>query len=278
MPDSLRPPPGLSRGPALARTTGRWRALVPLLALLLAGLLVWRWPGHDDPPPAAAGPAAPSAPAELRGYRLTGPRSAECLRLVIGLDVSGSMRDYAGARDLALAQLLSWAPLNLRADDEIAVVDFALEAQVRLRPAAIGGSPRATGARTVRDGRDTLLQPLLERVRGFAPTRCRVVLTLLSDAALADLPATDDRGIEMLRAHRVDDIRLLVPSPAVELPPAWSTAFPQAVAIRFDGLQQYGTALVIGRALANLTDQELRPITVTPAVPATSARPVVPTR
>jgi hypothetical protein len=193
---------------------------------------------------------------------LTGPRSAECLRLVIGLDVSGSMRDYTTARDLALAQLLAWAPVNLRADDEIAVVDFALEAQVRLRPTAIRREPEGATARAVRDGRDTLLEPLLARVSGFPPTRCRVVLALLSDAALADLPPSATAGVDVLREHRVADVRLLVPSTTVDLPPEWAAGFPQAVPVRFDGREQDRTALVIGQTLADLTDQELRPITV----------------
>jgi hypothetical protein len=272
MPDSLRLAPGLRRRPALARTTGRWRSFVPLLVLLvLAGLLWWQWPESDGPGPIAAPPAAAPAPAVLRGYQLTGPRSAECLRLVIGLDVSGSMRDYTTARDLALAQLVSWAPLNLRPDDEIAVIDFALVAQVRLRPTAIGEAPRAEAARAVRDGRDTLLQPLLARVGEFRPTRCRVVLTLLSDAVLADLPSSEQSGIDLLRAHRVDDVRLLVPSPTIGVPATWTAGFPRAVPVRFDGLQQDRTALVIGQTLADLTDQDLQPLTVT--VPTTSVTP-----
>ncbi|WP_306214999.1 vWA domain-containing protein [Actinoplanes sp. RD1] len=272
MPDSLRPAPGLSPRPALARTTGRWRSLLPLLLLvLLAGLLVVSWPDREEPPAAApaAGPAP--APAVLRGYQLAGPRSAECLRLIIGLDVSGSMRDYTTARDAALVQLLSWAPRNLRADDEIAVVDFALEAQVRLRPVAVGELPGTTAAPVVQDGRDTLLDPMLARAAEFRATRCRVVVALLSDAAIVDLPASAPDGVGLLRDHRVDDIRLLVPSTTVAVPATWVAGFPQATPVHFDGLAEDRTALVIGQTLAGLTDQELRPLTA-------SAPTAVPTR
>jgi hypothetical protein len=179
--------------------------------------------------------------------------------LVVGVDDSGSMREVAGARDSALDQLMAWAPKNLRADDQIAVIDFAETSAVRLpttgaqRVGVLGGMPGA-----VRDGHDTLLGPVLAQLSSQQVSGCRTALALISDAQLADLPATEDAGRALVAEGHVDDVRLLVPGKDVDVPKAWNQAFPAARPERFDGRNQDETAVAIGQVIAGLTGQHLK--------------------
>lgn len=203
-------------------------------------------------------------PDTLESYVLEGPRSPACLRMVIGTDVSGSMSDYAAARDSALAQLQHWAtlPQTLRADDEMTVVDFARTALTRFPPTPAASSPSRPAA-PVEDGHDTLLLPMLEQTRGFsAATGCEVVLLLLSDAQIADLPATPAEGRKLMREFGIHDIQLLVPGEKIDVPDTWAQAYPDAPPIRFDGLDPDETALTIGRTVGALTGQNFEPITL----------------
>jgi hypothetical protein len=245
--------PWLERQPRLTPPSRRHRAyLLPLLPLLLlAGWIGWRTAGPHPTPATAV------AASTLDRYHLVGARGPTCLRLVIGLDVSGSMRDFAAARDAALTQLIAWAKTNLRGDDEVAIVDFALDAAVRLPPtrrdAILGGG----GTPLVNDGRDTLLTPALAVADTFPPSQCDAILLLLSDAQISDLPADDAGGRRLLRDHKLHDVRLLVPGDGIEVYGGWSLAFPAAAPVRFDGSDTDSTALAFGRTVASLTGQRL---------------------
>ena len=252
----LREGPVLAGPAPLADTPGRYRfLLLPLLLLLIAGLLAWKlWP-EPDPPAAAA--AAPEA-TQLKDRVLTGPRGPSCIRLVVGLDVSGSMREFATARDTALAQLIAWSKKNLRPDDELAVVDFAADAAVRTRPATrdrLSGVGVEAGAN---DGRYTYLEPALAAVDGFAAGRCDTELVLISDAQLADLPLTPAAGQDLQLRHHIHDVRLLVPGDNVDVPQAWTLGFPEAPPTRFDGTDPDATANAFGQAIAGFTGQRLK--------------------
>ena len=86
---------------------------LPLMLVLLLAAGWYRWP------------AGGKAPGSLSGYRAAGARDElNCLRLVIGVDVSGSMRDFVVPRDDALTQLFSWVKKNLRRDDQVAIIDL----------------------------------------------------------------------------------------------------------------------------------------------------------
>ncbi|MET9290191.1 hypothetical protein [Nocardia beijingensis] len=254
-PAQLTPPPRDIRGslPLLA-------ALAMVLALLAgAGSAVW-W--------LVDGPEEVERPKTLAGWVLEGTRPTSCLRLIIGMDVSGSMNKFAAARDAALAQLQQWAtmPHTLRADDEMAVVDFALTAATRFPPMPAASSPLLSAAPT-EDGRDTLIAPLLERTREFPSVPgCEVVLLLLSDAIVADLPPDPAAGRKLMRENGIHDVRLLVPGYEINVPDGWDAAFPDSPPIRFDGLDPDETALAIGRTIADLTGQEFEPATITVGV------------
>jgi von Willebrand factor type A domain len=242
-------------GPSpLADTPGRYRfLLLPLLLLIIGGLLAWRlWP-EPTPPAAAASP-----PTQLKDRVLTGARGPSCIRLVVGLDVSGSMREFATARDTALAQLITWSKKYLRPDDELAVVDFAADAAVRTPPTTrdrLSGVGVEAGAN---DGRYTNLEPALSAVDGFRTGRCDTELVLISDAQLADLPLTPADGKELQLRHRIHDVRLLVPGDNVDVPQAWTLGFPEAPPARFDGTDPDATAIAFGQAIAGFTGQSLK--------------------
>ncbi|WP_454198135.1 hypothetical protein [Nocardia sp. Marseille-Q1738] len=261
MPSLLSPGPDAAGFPALTPDPRSYRALVLMtvgLLLLLAtlGFGACRLFEGDDT----------ARPTKLTAYTLAGPRSPSCLRLVIGVDVSGSMRDFGAARDAALAQLQEWAslPNTLRDDDEIAVVDFALEAGVRFPPTPAAATPHLPAV-GVQEGSETLIRPVLDQMRGFAVSAqpCDVVLMLVSDAILADLPANAEDGRRLLREYGVHDLRLLVPGEKIKVPDEWTRAFPHARPIRFDGLDPDETALTIGKTIGELTGQRFAPTPVT---------------
>jgi hypothetical protein len=170
------------------------------------------------------------------------------------------MNDFAAARDAALVQFLGWVGQdNLRDDDELAVVDFAADAAVRLPP-----SPAWRGAGTLTqppivDGSATVLAPVLDQVSAFPATGCRTFLMLLSDGQLDDLPGSEEAGRRSLREAGVDGILLLVPGERIDVPAGWRHAFPAASPAYFDGHDTDETAIAFGRTVADVVDQRLVP-------------------
>ncbi|MGW2787020.1 hypothetical protein ACWC3X_38400 [Streptomyces populi] len=188
---------------------------------------------------------------------LTGTRNPETLRLLVAVDVSMSMTGCASARDAALSTFTQWAMTNMHSDDEVAVLDFAAAARVRLRPTPLAQATATLPKPSRLDSSDTRLNPLLHTIRRLPPSGGRTALLLLSDAQLADLPTTSTAGQQMLQEHGIDDLRLLVPGPSIPLPAQWDTVFPMASPDRFDGRDADATGLALARALASLTGQRL---------------------
>jgi hypothetical protein len=283
----------LRRGPALMRQgrlapydTGRRVTLALLPLLLLAGLFTWfgtrpepqprpaalvppspspsaapsvapspsAAPTTSPPAPPPPSPAAP--PSQLTGWKLPPGRTSSCIRLIVALDVSGSMGSYGTYRDAALQQLLAWVPGNLKSTDQVAVVDFAGSVGVRQQPVAATRKLSPGASSSVSDG--SLLQPLLEAAAAFPRTKCRTALVLLSDGQLNDLPASADDSKALLAANRVAHVRLLVPDPSIVVPPSWSVALPNAAPRYFDGTDADATALAIGQTIADLVQQQLQ--------------------
>ena len=234
-PRRLAPPLGSNRLYAL-----------PLLFVLLLTAGWYLWPGRG------------TASGSLSGYRAAGARDElNCLRLVIGVDVSGSMRDFVVPRDDALGQLFSWVKKNLRPDDQAAIIDFAAVAKIRMWPAQVahlGGLPPPAGAR---DGVYTYFHPILTVLDQFPRTSCDTALVLISDAQLIDLPTAVPAGRQLLLDHHVGKIRLLVPGTAIQVDPTWTNGFPSAAPYVFDGTDAGATSLALGRTVVSLTGQSL---------------------
>jgi len=223
-------------------------AVAALAALILAVALVG-WQRH-------------SQPTALAGWALAGPRGPACLRLIVAHDVSGSMSDYSASRELALASLLQWAPENLRDTDSIGVLDFAGAATAVRGPQKVEDLASHGSSSLLRSGSpdvsDTALEPALTAVGALPGSSCDTVLLLLSDGAASDLPATAEAALTALQDSDVHDVVLLVPSRGIDVPSEWSRAFPTARPLAFDGRDADATAVAIGRAIAEITDQELR--------------------
>ncbi|WBB77297.1 hypothetical protein O7606_13405 [Micromonospora sp. WMMD882] len=246
---ALRSGPSLSRGAGLAPRRRPARTLVPLLLLVLVLVALLAWLVTRVVP-------AQLGERQLERTVLVGPRGPACLRMVMVVDISGSMADFAAPRDRALDRLFSWLGDNLRDGDEVAVVDFAAEAATRV-PATDYRTARLTGPTGAKDGRDTLVRPALDQVRRLGPTTCDTELMFISDAQINDLPGDADAGRRILADTDVHGIHLLVPGEEVEVDDRWTVAFPSAAPIRFDGNDADETALTLGEAVAAVTGQRL---------------------
>ena len=197
--------------------------------------------------------ALPSQPDHISDVALTGPRGPACERIIMANDTSGSMSEYTIAREAALTQFLQWAPANLRADDEVGVIDFSGHAEWSRTPTRIG-EPAVLIHTTPADS--TALTPIIELLAALTGSTCDTTLVLLSDAQYPDIPRPDDARALLTRAD-LHDIVLLVPDPDINVPTEWTQAFPTAPPIRFDGTNPDATALAIAEVTATITGQQL---------------------
>lgn len=218
------------------RRLPRW---LPLLALIpLLAVPGWWW-WH---------------PSSLQETHLVGAREPGCVRLVIASDVSGSMAALTQPRDAAVSQLLAWAPQNLRADDELALIAFSDDAGVEIQPTPIA---RPITRKTVPAGAGgTSLAPLIRTIASLPATRCRTALLLLGDGESEDLPSDETSATRQLAQAGVDTFDFLVPG-NTNIPTDWQSIYPAAPPEFFDGTDPDQTALVFGRRLADLTNQRL---------------------
>jgi hypothetical protein len=179
---------------------------------------------------------------------------------VLVVDDSGSMNRMTRARDAALGADLDWMKRNLRDDDEVAVVDFAASAAVRIPVTAVRDL-RPDDARVpapVLSANRTLVQPALTAIARLQPTRCDVDALFLSDGQFTDLPASADAGRRELLADGIHDLLLLVPSRGRGNPPSqFRTAFPGTQADHFDGRNSAESAVAVAEAVARCTGQRL---------------------
>lgn len=198
-------------------------------------------------------------PPTLSSLTLRGARSAAAVRLVIANDVSGSMSEFAAAREAAIDALVAWAPANLRPTDEIGVIEFAEEARWTLRPATVhhlalmGAVRESTGLA----GGGTALLPVVDRVCNLGAHPGRLSVWLLSDGEYPDYPSSVEAGRRLLQDAGVDSLPLLIPSRAAHAPTEWRDTFPDEASLSFDGLDPEATALAFALALAGVTGQRL---------------------
>jgi len=198
-------------------------------------------------------------PLALSELALRGARPAAPVRLVIARDVSGSMTQFAAAREAALDELVAWAPSNLRATDQLGVLDFAEDARWALRPTSVADLA-VHGARrrpTNLDGGGTAWRPVLDRVQALGDHPGRVSLWLVSDGEYPDYPESADAAQRRLLDAGVQSMPLLVPSQSAVIPDAWLDVFPGQPSVSFEGLDGPATAVAFAHALAAVTGQRL---------------------
>ena len=196
---------------------------------------------------------------QLADYSLRGARSAGPIRLVIARDVSASMSSMVVPREAALAELLAWVPDNLRANDEVGVLDFAVGAQWVLRPTMVHHLSAVAGALSAStlDGSGTEWRPVLDRVQALPTNRARTSLWLVSDGLYPDYPTSVDLGRRILQDAGVHSMPLLIPTSPGDVPQAWVDLFPKEPCLTFDGLDASATAMAFAHALVTVTGQRL---------------------
>lgn len=197
-------------------------------------------------------------PVTLADLALRGARPAAPVRLVIARDVSGSMTQYAAAREAALDELVAWAPANLRPTDEIGVLDFADSAEWAQRPSTVHHlatfGPRR---RPTHLGGGTAWRPVIDRVAALGDHPGLTSLWLVSDGEYPDYPANTDAARRLLVDAGVTLMPLLIPSPAAVVPDVWLDVFPDHPALSFEGLDAHATAVAFAHTLAAVTGQRL---------------------
>ncbi|WNG81160.1 hypothetical protein C6A86_023675 [Mycobacterium sp. ITM-2016-00316] len=212
-----------------------------LVVLLLAALIWWMLDRRD--------------PKSLNDTYLSGDRNVGCVRVFIASDESGSMYEFIGPRSQALAQLVEWAPTNLRGDDELSVLAFSGQTEVAMPPTAIANSPAPLATPGPTDG--TSLNALLTAIRELPRSQCVQSLVLLSDGKFHDLPSSEGMARQELRDAGIDKLFLLVPGKDIVVAGEWPTLYPYATPVVFDGTDPDKTGLAFGSAFADITGQDL---------------------
>ena len=193
---------------------------------------------------------------DLTRQALIGPRNLTCQRVVLLLDQSGSMTEYAQVRTDAMTTLGQWAPDNLRADDELSVVrwaDTAIADTPPTRVDALTSSSFTAGSADVGGGTDVL--PAVRLVADLASTPCRTSLVFISDGQIAQAHAAQLDAA--LQKAGVDRVSLVLPN-ATATPEYWMRLFPYAEALHADPNNPNQTARALGQAIASATGQQLQ--------------------
>ncbi|MGA5541360.1 vWA domain-containing protein [Mycobacterium sp. NPDC051198] len=221
-----------------------WKRLLLaiLLPVLLVALPLWWWSNRDNPN-------------ALRDTFLAGERGPGCVRVTIASDESGSMHEFIAPRDQALAQLLEWAPGNLRADDELGVLAFSGDTYTAMSPTAVGDHPALHGIPDPTNG--TSFAALVNALKSEPQSGCTQSLILLSDGKFHDFPQGETAARATLKDAGVSELFLLVPGKDIEVAPKWPGLFPYATPVVFDGTDPDKTGLAFGRTLAGVTGQKL---------------------
>ena len=238
----------LGRGGALRRSgAGRAAAALGGVGLLALGVVA-----------AAAIPAWQddmAAADDLTRQALVGPRNLTCQRIVVLLDQSGSMTEFAQVRSDAMSTLADWAPANLRGTDQLAVVRWADTAATDAAPTdvdALTPSTLTVGSSDVGGG--TELGPALDEVAAMAAGPCRTSLVFISDGQISAADAA--RVDASLQTAGVDGVSLVLPN-TTAAPDYWMRLFPYSTTFHADPNNPNQTARALGQAIAAATGQQL---------------------
>lgn len=235
---------GLSRGGGLTSADQPsplrrlWLLLLP--AALIAALLWWQGVERSEP---------------LASYALAGDRAPACLRTVVLRDQSGSMAQYATAREQAMQQLVDWGTAGgtLRATDELAIIDFGEDAAVTMATRVIGNVAAAIPPSATIDTGGTSLAAALLAMEQLPPTTCQTSIIALSDGQTSTVPAA---ALQSLATQGVTSAALVLPGP-MAVPEAFSDALPYAITVEAPADDPNRTARAVAEAMAASVNQRL---------------------
>ncbi|MBX3089869.1 MAG: VWA domain-containing protein [Cryobacterium sp.] len=220
--------------------------LIPLL--LLAGLIGWITFSVNQ--------QLTSAADDLSRQVLVGPRNLTCQRVVILLDQSGSMDDFRQVRTDAIDVLASWAPKNLRGNDELALISWADIAATQTSTTPIASLTATTlNQRQFDLGGGTQLLPAVQQLATLPSTVCRTSLVFISDGEIGQIDQSDLDGA--LSAAGVDSISLVLPN-SQAAPEYWMQLLPYTETFNADQSNSNQTARAMGQAIAAATNQQLQ--------------------
>ncbi len=191
----------------------------------------------------------------LTHYVLSGARAPGCVRTVVFRDESGSMAAFAGARGIAMKQLVVWSkqPHTLRGTDELAIIDFAAKAKVAESTKTIRAISSAIPASRSVDPTGTSFSAAIMAMKSLPATTCRTSIIAVSDGVIAPLTKS---AVTELRREGVSNVALVLPG-ELQVPAVWSSAFPYGVSMKAPADNPGETATAIATALADSVGQRM---------------------
>lgn len=111
---------------------------------------------------------------------------------MIGVDLSLSAHRVVPATDSGLELLADWLPYELRPEDELAVIDFAEAARLRLAPTPVSARPRPSPREILLQHCASQLASLGQQASALGQDDLDTVLVVLSDKQLADAPRNSE--------------------------------------------------------------------------------------
>jgi len=248
MGDSLNRNGRLGRAGVLrAPGAGRAAAAISVGGLVLLGLVAAALVPQLQDQAAAAD--------DLTRQALVGPRNLTCQRVVVLLDQSGSMSEFAQVRTDAMKTLADWAPENLRGNDQLAVVSWADTAAVDAAPTDVSSlTPSSFSGDGSDVGGGTDVLPAVDQVAQMTAGDCRTSLVFISDGQIAEV---DQSLVDAaLQDAGVDRVSLVLPN-STAAPEYWMQLFSYSQTFYADPHNPNQTARALGQAIASATGQEL---------------------
>ena len=177
-------------------------------------------------------------------------------RLVVVMDVSGSMRQYAPAREQALADLVSWGAQTMRPTDSLSVFAFATEGQCLLSETTIADlSNRQFRLRALQSlGGGTsvgAVLPILSAELGPEPH----ILAVITDTGITAI----SRQTIQQTASSLGFTSVTAISPKGTHPhPNWQAAFPMSRYETASPDDADAIGLALARTIASATGQQVQ--------------------
>jgi len=201
----------------------------------------------------------PHTPNSLGDSYLAGSRPPTSINFVFLRDDSGSFAGFEQMRNDAIAQVLAWAPNNLRNDDTITVISFASAALVTMPTTLVGDLANnhiSPSRGTAKDGRYTNLIPALKSAIDTLPSnKTPTSIIAITDTLIADTQSPEI--IELLSELNVTSMSVILPK-GMDLNDSWASTFAWEAEFRSDPDDTQAIAIAVGQALAHATGQRLK--------------------